>query len=238
MTLCALLTTPSAYRKVQDEVDAFYAQNPGDVISYAQVKTLPYLQAVIRESMRLWPPSAGLFSKQVPDSGDTVHGYYLPPGTEIAQSMTGIGRTRELFGADSDIFRPERWLEASPQQFDEMASAVDLVFSTAKYICLGKHIALMELGKIVAEVTNPLPRFLGIRRVLLIFDFADFQTLRCCTNQQCHASEDEGSGDLDGLRLLDQVHSQNMNVIVSWVLGWNEISNPCSCHTRTARSNL
>ncbi|KAK4153255.1 putative cytochrome P450 E-class, group I [Chaetomidium leptoderma] len=152
MALCALLTTPSAYRKVQDEVDAFYAEHTGDVISYADAKTLTYLQAVLRESMRLWPPSSGLFSKQVPNGGDTVHGYYLPPGTEIAQSMTGIGRTRELFGADSDIFRPERWLEASPQQFEEMASTVDLVFSTAKYICLGKHIALMELAKLLAEI--------------------------------------------------------------------------------------
>jgi len=166
LTLCALLTTPSAYRKVQDEVDAFYAENTGDVITYAQVKTLTYLQAVIRETMRLWPPSSGLFSKQVPNSGDTVHGYYLPPGTEIAQSMTGIGRTCELFGADSDIFRPERWLEASPQQFEEMASTVDLVFSTAKYNCLGKHIALMELGKILVEVCR-LP-FLGVHICLLL----------------------------------------------------------------------
>ncbi len=152
MSLCALLTTPSAYRKLQDEVDAFYAENTGEVISYAEAKKLTYLQAVLRESMRLWPPPAGLFSKQVPESGDTVHGYYLPPGTEIGQSLIGIGRTRELFGADSDIFRPERWLEASPQQFEEMASTVDLVFSSAKYLCLGKHIALMELAKLLAEV--------------------------------------------------------------------------------------
>ena len=152
MALCALLTTPSAYRKLQDEIDAFYAENSGDVISYAEVKKLPYLQAVLRESLRLWPPPAGLFSKQVPESGDTVHGYYLPPGTEVGQSLIGIGRTRELFGADSDIFRPERWLEASPQQLEEMASTVDLVFSSAKYLCLGKHIALMELAKVLAEV--------------------------------------------------------------------------------------
>ncbi len=154
MTLCALLTTPSAYRKLQDEVDAFYAEAAGDVISYAEVKRLTYLQAVLREGLRLWPPPAGLFSKQVPESGDTVHGYYLPPGTEIGQCMMGIGRTRELFGADSDIFRPERWLEAGPQQFEEMASTVDLVFSNAKYLCLGKHIALMELAKILAEVCS------------------------------------------------------------------------------------
>lgn len=155
MGLLCLLTTPEAYRKTQAEVDTFYTNNPANsasVISYADAKTLPYIQAVIREVLRLWPPSAGLFSKQVPEGGDTVHGYYLPPGTEIGQSLLGIGKQKRIFGADVDIFRPERWLEAEPEAFEEMQAAVDLVFSAGKYVCLGKHIAWMELLKFFVEV--------------------------------------------------------------------------------------
>ncbi|KAK0644013.1 cytochrome P450 [Cercophora newfieldiana] len=155
MSVLGLLTTPEAYRKAQAEADAFYATRAADsdsVISYADAKTLPYVQAVIREAFRLWPPSAGLFTKQVPDEGDTIHGYYLPRGTEVGQSAVGIGRQPRIWGADAGIFRPERWLEADPEAFEEMAAAVDLVFSAGKYVCLGKHIAWMEMLKWLVEV--------------------------------------------------------------------------------------
>ncbi|KAK0673559.1 cytochrome P450, partial [Cercophora samala] len=154
MALLALLTTPEAYRKLQAEIDAFFKEhNSEEVISYTEAKGLKYLWAVIHETMRVWPNGAGLsFSKQVPDTGDTIHGYYLPKGTEIAQCMLGITRDKALFGPDVDIWRPERWLEASPEHHEEMWAAVELGFSTGKYICLGKQVALMELGKWFSEI--------------------------------------------------------------------------------------
>ncbi|KAK1828873.1 cytochrome P450 [Podospora conica] len=159
MALLTLLTTPSSYRKVQSEIDAFFSSPPSSsssapsIISFSDAKrNLPYTQAVIREALRLWPPSAGLFSKQVPEQGDTLHGYYLPAGTEVGQSMMGVGRQERIFGGDADIFRPERWIEADAERFDEMQAAVDLVFSTGKYVCLGKQVAWMELVKWFAEM--------------------------------------------------------------------------------------
>ncbi len=159
MTLLALLTAPEAYRKLQAEIDEFYAKrnaNDDSIITFSEARSLPYLQGVIREGLRLWPPSAGLFSKEVPKAGDTIHGYYLPPGTEIGQSVMGVGRQPGLWGPDADIFRPERWVEASGQKLQEMISASDLVFSSGKYICLGKNIAWMELTKLFTEVSRPL----------------------------------------------------------------------------------
>lgn len=161
MTLLCLLTTPPSYQKAQAEIDAYYTSRPNlqtdptSIIPYTDAKSLPYIQACIREALRLWPPAAGLFTKQVPDNGgDTLHGYYLPPGTEIGQSMMGVGRDPTLFGVteDAQIFRPERWFEAEPQRFEHMVSAVELVFSNAKYVCQGKPIALMELAKFFVEV--------------------------------------------------------------------------------------
>lgn len=158
MALLSLLTTPSSYRKVQSEIDAFFASqsapSSSSIISFSAAKThLPYTQAVIREALRLWPPSAGLFSKQVPEQGDTLHGYYLPKGTEVGQSMMGVGRQERIFGSDAEIFRPERWTEADVEKFEEMQAAVDLVFSAGKYVCLGKQVAWMELVKWFAEVS-------------------------------------------------------------------------------------
>ncbi|KAK3360741.1 cytochrome P450 [Lasiosphaeria hispida] len=155
MALLSILTTPSAYSKLQSEIDKFYTNKEKaaeSIINYADAKTLPYVQAVIREALRLWPPSAGLFTKEVPKGGDSIHGYYLPPGTEVGQCVYSIGRLPHIWGMDYDVFRPERWLEASSEKFEEMQAAVDLVFSSGKYVCLGKHVAWMELMKFFIEV--------------------------------------------------------------------------------------
>ncbi|KAK3368788.1 cytochrome P450 [Podospora didyma] len=156
MILIALISTPHAYRKLQAEIDTYHsthkAANTGGIISFGNAKSLPYLQATIREGMRLWPPPSGAFSKVVPKEGDTVSGYYLPPGTEIGQSMYGIGRNEAFWGPDVNVFRPERWLEASPDKLLEMQTASDLVFSSGKFICLGKPIAQMEMAKFFVEL--------------------------------------------------------------------------------------
>lgn len=157
--MLSLLSTPAAYRKVQAEIDAYYsgkgAENaPDKVISYSDAKSFVYLTGAIREAMRLWPPSAGLFSKLVPKGGDTIHGFYLPEGTEIGQSLYGIGRQESIWGPDPEIFRPERWLEASPEKLQEMTTASDLVFSSGKYLCLGKPVAMMEMSKFFVEVSR------------------------------------------------------------------------------------
>jgi cytochrome P450 len=60
----------------------------------------------------------------------------------------------ELWGPDADIFRPERWLEdVTKEKREEMVMASDIVFSSGKYLCLGKQVALMEIAKFFAEVS-------------------------------------------------------------------------------------
>jgi cytochrome P450 len=153
MTMLALLTNPPVYAKLQAEIDAYYADKPSDhIISYSDTKSLPYLQAVIREGMRLWPPAAGLMTKEVPKGGDVLHGHFLPEGTEVGQIMVGIGRQPEVWGPDAEVFRPERWFDVDPGKREEMVMASDINFSAGKYLCLGKSVALMEIGKFLSEL--------------------------------------------------------------------------------------
>lgn len=56
-----------------------------------------------------------------------------------------------VFGADADIFRPERWLEATDQQWREMDRA-SLAFSYGPRICTGRHLANIEMKKVVAAI--------------------------------------------------------------------------------------
>lgn len=155
MILLSLLSNPSAFAALRAEIDAGIAAG---MLSFpvkdSEAKAMPYLQAVIREGLRLYPPSTGVVSKEVPQGGDTIHGYKLPAGTQLGENVCSIGRTREVFGPDAHLFRPERWIEAGNdnEKFRMMIATTDLVFGFGKFYCMGRNIALMELNKIFVEV--------------------------------------------------------------------------------------
>lgn len=136
---------------LRQEIDA--ANIAGTVVADAEAHSMPYLQAVIKEGLRIHPPVVGLQFKDVPRGGDTVNGVFLPEGTKIGWCGWGIVRRPEIFGDDADEFRPERWLESPPDRLREMESALELVFGFGRWQCLGKSIALMELNKVLVEVS-------------------------------------------------------------------------------------
>lgn len=116
---------------------------------------MPYLQAVIKEGLRIHPPVVGLMSKEVPKGGDTFKGTYLPEGTHIGYCAWGLYRREETWGEDRHEFRPERWLESSPEKLKEMEGTLELVFGYGRWQCLGRNVALMELNKVFVEVRKP-----------------------------------------------------------------------------------
>jgi hypothetical protein len=62
-------------------------------------------------------------------------------------------RNTEIFGADSEIFRPERWIEASEDRRKLMDQTVMLDFASgSRWECLGKNVAMIELNKAYVEV--------------------------------------------------------------------------------------
>jgi cytochrome P450 len=158
MTLLFLINTPHALNALKKEMDdAIDAGKVSSPITDAEARQLPYLQAVIKEGLRYYPPQTALNYKQVPAGGAEIHGFRLPAGTQVGVSIQHITWDRALFGPDVDVFRPERWLEAEAadeERYREMVAALDLIFGTGKYTCLGKTIAAMELNKVLVEVSE------------------------------------------------------------------------------------
>ncbi len=151
-----VMTSPLVYRRLQAEIDeaARNGKISSPVIQDAEAKQLPYLQAVILEGLRTSPPSGGLLSKVVPPEGDTVNGFFVPGGTEIASNTWSVVRDREVFGQEPEVFNPERWLDVSKEQYDKMARVVDLIFGYGKFKCLGRTVAMIELNKVFVEVRD------------------------------------------------------------------------------------
>jgi hypothetical protein len=120
-----LITTPRVLSKFRAEYSKASISSP---ITDAEARNLPYLQAII-------------------------NGQFVPAGTKVGTAVFGMMRNKKLFGEDVDIFRPERWLDASPEKIKEREQVVDLVFGTGRFRCLGSSIALIELNKIFVEVS-------------------------------------------------------------------------------------
>lgn len=150
-----LLSNPRVYAKLRKEIDA--KPRYEGVIPDSEVRKLPYLQAVLKEGMRMHPPITDSVPKRVPDGGDTVvvdgKSVFLPGGTLISYAAWPLHRSKTIFGDDAGVFRPERWLvEKNEKRMFEMNRTHELIFGYGKYQCLGKPVALMEIGKAVFEV--------------------------------------------------------------------------------------
>lgn len=150
-----IATNPRVLAKLQAEIDSVVPSLSGDdIIQDDTAQTLPYLFAIVKESMRLLPPAADHAPRQVPPEGDEWNGMKLPGGTEIGWNTWGMMRDPDVWGGDADQFRPERWLDPSvdPEKLKDMETVGDMVFGGGRWRCLGRNIALMEIRKVIFEV--------------------------------------------------------------------------------------
>ncbi|KAI0009688.1 cytochrome P450 [Xylariaceae sp. FL0662B] len=147
------LKTPSVFKKLEDEI---LVADLGEVASYSTARALPYLEATVREAMRMHPSICMLMERYVPNSGLTLpDGSHVPAGTAVGINPYVLCRNRDVWGADADEFRPERWLrdetETEQQYRDRMKAfnAADLTFGGGARICIGRYMALLEIYKLV-----------------------------------------------------------------------------------------
>jgi cytochrome P450 len=156
-TIFYVATNPQAYRRLQAEIDAAVSGVNRPVIADAEAKKLPYLQATIKEALRMWPPITGLQPK-VSAADDVICGKKIPAGTYVAWAAMAVMKNKAVFGEDADVFEPMRWLEADPDRLREMEATQGLVFAAgSRWQCLGKKLAYVEIGKLLFEVSPSRP---------------------------------------------------------------------------------
>ncbi|KXN74271.1 cytochrome P450, partial [Conidiobolus coronatus NRRL 28638] len=145
-TFYLLGKNPQAYEKLVDElVTAFPDKNTK--ISYDMCKDLPYLTAVIYESLRAKSPSSSLLPRVVPEGGATICAHFLPEGTIVGASSSGIHLSEQNF-KNADSFIPERWFGHEAQKLKSMLFS----FGFGPRDCSGKSLAWLEMYISLANV--------------------------------------------------------------------------------------
>ncbi|EEU34711.1 uncharacterized protein NECHADRAFT_97459 [Fusarium vanettenii 77-13-4] len=150
-----LLRDPSKMDKLLDELaresKAGRFSREDGLAQWEEVRDLPYLSAVINEALRCHPAVGLTMERIVPPSGVTIAGHFLPGGTIAGCSAWVIHQNAEVFGSDAADFRPERWIDATPEQRRRMNNCL-FSFGAGARTCIGKNISLLELYKLVPTI--------------------------------------------------------------------------------------
>ena len=142
---------PPVLLRLRREISATESKHDSSKpLPHYAIAELPYLDAVIHEVLRIHPNTGTILERLVPSEGAEIDGYWLPGGTIVGVNAWVLQRNIDVFGPDANVFRPERWLEASNSKLAEMRSNL-FSFGAGPHSCIGKNIAMMVLRKLTIE---------------------------------------------------------------------------------------
>jgi len=144
---------PDVERRVHEEVDDVLA---GERSAMAHVREFEYVERVINEAMRLYPPVYTLF--RTPTEPVELSGYQIPEGASIMLPQWAVHRS-DRFWDDPETFDPDRW---RPERQADRHRFTYFPFGGGPRHCIGKHLAMLEAQLILATIASDYSlKFLG-----------------------------------------------------------------------------
>lgn len=134
-----IIERPGVYAKLVAELKEAWPVLK-DAPSYQDLEKLPYLTAIIKESLRYSHGAVSSLPRIVPASGMTISGKFIPGGTVVLMAAPIVHGNEEIF-PDSQNFVPERWLGPDSQALESYL----VPFSKGSRQCLGINLAYCEL---------------------------------------------------------------------------------------------
>ncbi len=144
-TLIELLRHPETMKDVVAELDDLHAD--GSEISFQALRSIPRLEAALKETLRLHPPLVILL--RVAQEPIELAGHTIEPGTMVAASPRVSNRIAEDF-PDPDRFDPGRYLDG--EQADLVNRWTWIPFGAGKHRCVGNAFAMMQLKAIFSVI--------------------------------------------------------------------------------------
>ncbi|XP_033001473.1 24-hydroxycholesterol 7-alpha-hydroxylase isoform X1 [Lacerta agilis] len=161
-TLAFILSQPSVYKKVMDELEPVYRKSGKENIQLSEddLKKFPFIKWCILETIRLRAPGA-IIKKVIAPM--TIQNFVIPPGDLLALSPYWIHRNPKYF-PEPNTFKPDRWKEANLEKNVSLEGFV--AFGGGAHQCPGRWFAIMEIQILVAtllckykcHLLDPLPK--------------------------------------------------------------------------------
>jgi cytochrome P450 len=122
----------------------------GRSVTVADLLRLSYLEMVVKESMRLYPP-AWIIGREALQNFE-INGYTIPRGAQVTVSPWLMHRDQRYFEQPEE-FRPERW---ASEQIRQLPKYAYFPFGGGPRLCIGNSFALMEAKLILATIAQKL----------------------------------------------------------------------------------
>jgi cytochrome P450 len=154
-----LATNPAAQSRLRAEIHSA-VPNPQDTLKpgfdiASLLESLPYLNAVCNETLRLYPTIP--VTARIATRDTSINSTFVPKGTLCFVAPWATNRDPSLWGPDAEQFRPERWidhLETGQDRVNYVGGADSnysfLTFLHGPRSCIGERFARAELRALVA----------------------------------------------------------------------------------------
>ncbi|CAN4090773.1 unnamed protein product [Withania somnifera] len=143
-----LLKQPEITKKAQAELEHIIGK--GKQIKEVDVSRLPYLQCIIKETLRMHPPAPFLIPRRMKQDVE-LYDYIIPKGSQVLVNVWAIGRDSTSW-EDPLMFRPERFwgldLDMRGQDFELIP------FGAGRRICPGLPLAFRMIPVMLGSLLN------------------------------------------------------------------------------------
>jgi len=140
-----LSQNPEIEKRLHQEIDQVLA---GSLPENRDLAQLTYTERVIKESMRIYPPSWAVARTLMKDI--EVGGYHVPSGANVVMSQWVMHRDERFF-RDPEKFDPDRW---SPERAREVPKYSYFPFGAGPHGCVGQTFAMMEAILLLATIAQ------------------------------------------------------------------------------------
>lgn len=154
-----------ALSALRSEIEAVVGEtNNAPPPTRADIKKMKYLDAVLKETLRLYPSvpiesRAAAKPTTLPFGGglDGQSPVFVGKGEAVGWCPYVLHRRKDVYGEDADFFRPERWLE-DDGRLAKIVGYAYLPFNAGPRVCLGQEFALLEAGFLVVRILQKFSR--------------------------------------------------------------------------------
>ena len=151
---------PQPWRKSAREVNEVMKGSPKDAAEESDIGRMPFLQTVVKETLRLHPPATLLVPRRASETVQVtteekgkVSLYTIPEDTRILVNAWAIGRDPSIWGSDADMFRPERFTGSEFCDIDYKGRHMELIpFGAGRRMCPALLLASRMVHLILANL--------------------------------------------------------------------------------------
>lgn len=143
-----LMKNPETMKRAKAELAQVVGENK--TIEEKDVGRLPYLQCIMKETLRIHPPSSLLTRKA--DQDVELCGYFVPKGSQVLVNVWAIGRDPDIW-EDPLAFKPERFWDSINLDFHD--NNFELIpFGVGRRMCVGLPLAIRAIPAMLGSLLN------------------------------------------------------------------------------------